>query len=313
MHEGQEVCRNQKSRKSSKAAARGRLLPNRRPHRRGPALCEAAGGARADRKALARGRKRTTFCPRPPMGGQRPAAILKTAGSKEVMNALSNGDIPCDDHLCVGDLGRSGRALRLLVGRRLRWHDRCRPALLHIPDTPSAALRSSDALGRLDPVLSRWALSDRAQRQLHRVRRSVGSSATGTCSTTSEYRDVFDFQGSCSDWMQTGAPLTGPTPIYCGHSLIYNEFTSGSQSCDACAAANCSNEYAACCPSSSYAACSPQSTVPNDCDDLVRCLRACTAGDDAAASACTGLYPDGVAPANAFATCIAQSCRDSCD
>jgi hypothetical protein len=118
-----------------------------------------------------------------------------------------------------------------------------------------------------------------------------GSSATGTCSTISEYRDVFDFEGACSDWMQAGAPLTGPTPIYCGHSLIYNEFTSGSQSCDACAAANCSNEYVACCPSSSYAACSPQSTVPNDCDDLIRCLRACTAGDNACGERVHGALP----------------------
>ena len=141
-----------------------------------------------------------------------------------------------------------------------------------------------------------------------------GSSATGTCSTSSEYRDVFDFKGSCNDWMQAGEPLSGLNAIYCGHSLIYNEFTCdiGSQSCQACATAHCSSEYVACCPSG-VSTCSAQSTFPNDCDELIRCLRGCTAGDDTAASACMRLYPGGVDAAHAFATCIAQSCRDLCD
>ena len=142
-----------------------------------------------------------------------------------------------------------------------------------------------------------------------------GSSATGTCSTVSQYRDVFDFSGSCHDWMLAGDPLSGPMPIYCGHSLIYNEFASGigSQDCATCAAAQCSSEYVACCPSQQYATCSTQSTFPNDCDDFIRCLRDCTAGDDMAASACLQLHPGAVNAANAFATCVAQSCRDLCD
>jgi hypothetical protein len=130
---------------------------------------------------------------------------------------------------------------------------------------------------------------------------------SGTCSTVSEYRDVLDFQGSCDDWMNQGDPLTSPNTIYCGHSLIYNEFGAGGglQYTDC---KTCLSRY---CPSES-AECYPQGSGP-PCDSLIRCLRACTVGDTVESDACMQNYANAVDAANAFAACISQSCHDSCD
>jgi hypothetical protein len=121
---------------------------------------------------------------------------------------------------------------------------------------------------------------------------------------------VFDFAGSCDDWTQQGQPLAALKPIYCGHSLIYNEFDEGHSLgpyCDKCASAYCPNEYATCCPGGT-------SCSPNDCDSLIRCLRKCKTGDIAAESACIQTYPaEAVQAAKALATCLSASCFDSCD
>jgi hypothetical protein len=137
----------------------------------------------------------------------------------------------------------------------------------------------------------------------------AGESITGTCSTSTEYREVFDFQGSCDEWTQEGQPLAPPKPIYCGHSLIYNEFSEGHSLgpyCNNCAQDNCPNEYATCCPDLT-------SCAANDCDSLIRCLRKCEAGDAAAERACMQAFPDGVQAAQALATCLTTSCFDTCD
>jgi hypothetical protein len=48
-----------------------------------------------------------------------------------------------------------------------------------------------------------------------------------TCEEDSEYRNVVDVPTTCSEWMSMGEPLVHPRAIYCGASLLYNEFENG--------------------------------------------------------------------------------------
>jgi hypothetical protein len=130
----------------------------------------------------------------------------------------------------------------------------------------------------------------------------------GTCGTGDEYRHVFDFAGSCDDWVAQGRPLMAPSPLYCGYSLLYNEFGEGEDLQDV----NCSTCMQTYCPQN-YQACYPVPYTDNRCDDLIRCLRSCAVGDAAASAACMQAGADVVDAASAFSTCASQSCSDSCD
>jgi hypothetical protein len=139
----------------------------------------------------------------------------------------------------------------------------------------------------------------------------------GTCSTSDEYRNVFDVLGSCTSWMGQGEPLAPVAVLYAGHSFLYNEFD-GSIDIDE-SQPKCGECMSQHCPAS-YAACYPQEVSPATgafvfppCDDLIRCLRdQSTFEDTAAQSACEQMYPNEVEAATTFATCALQECRDSC-
>jgi hypothetical protein len=129
----------------------------------------------------------------------------------------------------------------------------------------------------------------------------------GECGERSEYRNVVDFQGTCADWTIAGQPLVPPMQTYCGHSLLYNEFDVGTGIESTLACANCLQASCA----SEYMACDPRGDDP--CDKLIRCLRKCSAGDQAADDACTQQYGAGVTAANALQACAVTSCPGICN
>jgi hypothetical protein len=128
----------------------------------------------------------------------------------------------------------------------------------------------------------------------------------GTCSEAEEDRNVVDFAGSCDTWTKQGEPLDRPAPIYCGHSLFYNEFSLSD--CEGCLKRFCPHDYRAC-----YPMIVNNSSVATRCDGLIRCLRDCTPGNTAMADACTNKYADVVDAANAFGTCLSNNCSNECN
>jgi hypothetical protein len=128
-----------------------------------------------------------------------------------------------------------------------------------------------------------------------------------TCDEVSAYQNVIDFEGTCDSWMNAGEPLTHPTQLYCGESLLYNEFDTGTDAfgdCESCLQSHCAIGYAACYPSLHKS---------SRCDDLIRCMRKCPAGDGAGADACTQQFSDVVAAANEFVACTVQRCASTCN
>jgi hypothetical protein len=115
------------------------------------------------------------------------------------------------------------------------------------------------------------------------------------CDTVDEYRYVTDFPGSCDQWAAQGQPTQNTALLYCGNSFVYNF---AAAACTTCLSQRCPGASAQC------------AKVGSECDDLLRCLRACTAGT--AIDACIAQYPDAQASANAYAMCGSNQCRDSC-
>jgi hypothetical protein len=120
---------------------------------------------------------------------------------------------------------------------------------------------------------------------------------TGLCSEGDEYRHVLDFAGSCSDWEKQGEPVKRAAPLACGHSLYYNL---SSTDCQNCISQYCSNEKQAC-------------HGGTRCYALVGCLIACTNDSTETYNTCLQTYSDAVSAANAFGTCLSNSCSDVCD
>jgi hypothetical protein len=133
-----------------------------------------------------------------------------------------------------------------------------------------------------------------------------------TCETDSEYRNVVDVPTTCAEWRSAGEPLVHPTSIYCGASLLHNEFDNNTGienigACQACIQRSCPNQYVSCYPSDGTG------YKPSRCDDLIRCMRNCVAGGDATATACTQQYSDVVSSANDFYGCAIASCASNCN
>jgi hypothetical protein len=131
-----------------------------------------------------------------------------------------------------------------------------------------------------------------------------------SCDEDSVYRNVVDVEGSCDAWKSAGEPLTHPTQLYCGESLLYNEFDRGTMQdgdCQSCLQSHCAAGYAACYPSNGAG------YKPSRCNDLIRCMQNCTVDDVAGADACTQQFSDVVAAANQFLACAIRSCASTCN
>lgn len=120
------------------------------------------------------------------------------------------------------------------------------------------------------------------------------------CVSLYENRNVVDIAGTCAEWTSAGFPDTPPDHIYCGASLLYNQYDEGTADYGACTA----------CEQASCAA--AQSACDANCGALINCMRACTPGDVAAENSCAQKYPQSAGPANAYVACVVDSCGGIC-
>jgi hypothetical protein len=131
----------------------------------------------------------------------------------------------------------------------------------------------------------------------------------GFCSQMNEYRNVIDIQTTCAQWQSAGEPFGYPSGLYCGASLLYNEFDDSTgienvNACRSCLTSHCSSLAAQCFPQ--------QGAGRPRCDELIRlCAQKCPLYDNVATDCAE--YADVLPLANSFYLCSVEWCADVCD